>query len=48
MDATPVTRVFRLYRGLGLRHLPVVDVDNKVVGMITRKEIRTDFSHDLA
>lgn len=32
-------RIFRLFRGLGLRHLVVVNVDNKVMGMLTRKDI---------
>merc|ERR1739838_623693 len=44
---TPLTRVFRLYRSMGIRHLPVVDIDNRVVGMLTRKELRTDFKVDL-
>jgi len=44
---TPLTRVFRLYRSMGIRHLPVVDIDNRCVGMLTRKELRTDFKVDL-
>ncbi|KAF7401475.1 hypothetical protein HZH68_007295 [Vespula germanica] len=32
-------RVFRLFRALGLRHLPIVNDTNEVVGMITRKDV---------
>ncbi|KAL7297589.1 hypothetical protein TKK_0009265 [Trichogramma kaykai] len=32
-------RAFRLLRALGLRHLPVVNDLNEVVGMITRKDV---------
>ncbi|XP_053607329.1 H(+)/Cl(-) exchange transporter 7 [Plodia interpunctella] len=32
-------RVFRLCRALGLRHLPIVNDVNEVVGMVTRKDI---------
>ena len=38
-----LSKVFRLYRAMGLRHLPVIDEDNYVVGMLTRKELMTDF-----
>ncbi|VDK39347.1 unnamed protein product [Taenia asiatica] len=34
-----MTRVFALFRRLGLRHLPVVDDFNQVRGMITRKDL---------
>ena len=47
MDVTPLTRVFRLYRAMGIRHLPVTNIENEVVGILTRKELRTDFSQDL-
>ena len=40
---TKLSKVFRLYRAMGLRHLPVVDHNNYVVGMLTRKELMTDF-----
>ncbi|XP_054707765.1 H(+)/Cl(-) exchange transporter 7-like [Uloborus diversus] len=32
-------RIFRLFRALGLRHLPVIDEKNSVVGIVTRKDI---------
>ncbi|XP_031829641.1 chloride channel protein 7 [Nomia melanderi] len=32
-------RAFRLFRALGLRHLPVVNDTNEVVGIITRKDV---------
>jgi len=38
-NVTPLSRVFRLFRTMGLRHLVVVDVGNRVVGIITRKDI---------
>ena len=38
-----LTKVFRLYRGMALRHVPVINLDNEVVGIITRKELMTDF-----
>ncbi|XP_064641339.1 H(+)/Cl(-) exchange transporter 7-like isoform X2 [Lineus longissimus] len=32
-------RIFKLFRGLGLRHLVVVDEDNEVVGIVSRKDL---------
>ncbi|XP_017797738.1 PREDICTED: H(+)/Cl(-) exchange transporter 7 [Habropoda laboriosa] len=32
-------RVFRLFRALGLRHLPIVNDTNEVIGIITRKDV---------
>ncbi|XP_054281681.1 H(+)/Cl(-) exchange transporter 7-like isoform X2 [Macrosteles quadrilineatus] len=32
-------RIFRLFRGLGLRHIVVVNDINEVVGMVTRKDL---------
>ncbi|XP_074511389.1 H(+)/Cl(-) exchange transporter 7 isoform X1 [Sebastes fasciatus] len=47
MNATPYTvpqetslpRVFKLFRALGLRHLVVADGENRVVGLVTRKDL---------
>uniref|UniRef100_W5MHA5 Chloride channel protein n=1 Tax=Lepisosteus oculatus TaxID=7918 RepID=W5MHA5_LEPOC len=36
---TSMPRVFKLFRALGLRHLVVVDSDNTVVGLVTRKDL---------
>lgn len=35
---TSVPRIFILFRACGLRHLTVVDADNHVVGIVTRKD----------
>uniref|UniRef100_A0A8K9X8H0 Chloride channel protein n=1 Tax=Oncorhynchus mykiss TaxID=8022 RepID=A0A8K9X8H0_ONCMY len=36
---TSLPRVFKLFRALGLRHLVVVDSENRVVGLVTRKDL---------
>ncbi|KAL4659085.1 H(+)/Cl(-) exchange transporter 7 [Arapaima gigas] len=36
---TSLPRVFKLFRALGLRHLIVVDSENRVVGLVTRKDL---------
>ncbi|KAM4634626.1 H(+)/Cl(-) exchange transporter 7 [Polymixia lowei] len=36
---TSLPRVFKLFRALGLRHLVVVDEENGVVGLVTRKDL---------
>lgn len=35
---TSVSRIFMLFRALGLRHLVIIDDDNLVTGIITRKD----------
>lgn len=42
---TSVPRIFQLFRALGLRHLPVVSVNNEVVGIITRKDFLKSHNH---
>jgi len=37
-EHTSMPRIFKLFRHLGLRHLIVIDGDNRVKGMITRKD----------
>lgn len=39
LQSATLPRAFRLFRALGLRHLPVVNDINEVVGMITRKDV---------
>ncbi|KAJ3601567.1 hypothetical protein NHX12_032535 [Muraenolepis orangiensis] len=36
---TSLPRVYKLFRALGLRHLAVVDDSNRVVGLVTRKDL---------
>ncbi|XP_054762760.2 H(+)/Cl(-) exchange transporter 7-like [Lytechinus pictus] len=36
---TSLPRIFRLFRALGLRHVVVTDDSNRVVGMVTRKDL---------
>ncbi|XP_056609081.1 H(+)/Cl(-) exchange transporter 7 isoform X1 [Triplophysa dalaica] len=36
---TSLPRVFKLFRALGLRHLVVIDGDNMVVGLVSRKDL---------
>jgi len=44
---SPLTRVFRLFRTMGLRHLVVVNHNSKVMGMISRKDISTHLEEKL-
>jgi len=41
MEGCPLPRVIQLFCSMGLRHLPVVDANSQVVGMITRKDLHT-------
>ena len=40
-----LTRIFRLFRALGLRHLVVVNDRNEVIGIVTRKDVARFRSH---
>ena len=40
---TPILRVYGIFRGMGTRHTPVVNDAMEPVGMITRKELMSDF-----
>lgn len=42
-----LTRVFRTFRVLGLRHIVVVNSDGDPIGMITRKELTVHRMHEL-
>lgn len=44
---TPILRVYGVFRGMGTRHTPVVNDAMEPVGMITRKELMSDFQKDL-
>ncbi|KAB7499559.1 H(+)/Cl(-) exchange transporter 7 [Armadillidium nasatum] len=46
-SASSFQRIFHLFRGLGLRHLIVLNDEHRVVGIITRKDIvKFDFVHE--
>ena len=46
-EITPILRVFGIVRGMGTRHTPVVNDNMEPIGMITRKELMSDFQKDL-
>jgi len=46
-ESTPIGSCFALFRGLGIRHLVVLNEVSRPMGIITRKELRTDFKQDL-
>ncbi|XP_064629427.1 H(+)/Cl(-) exchange transporter 7-like isoform X2 [Lineus longissimus] len=39
LDTTSLPRIFKMFRGLGLRHLVVVNEYNQVIGIVTRKDL---------
>jgi chloride channel 7 len=45
IETFSIERAYTVFRTMGLRHLPVVDKLNKVVGMLTRKDMQ---GHDIA
>ena len=38
-ELMPLSRVYRFFNQLGIRHLPVVDDNHRLVGIITRKDL---------
>lgn len=46
-EHSPIERAFELFRAIGIRHLTIIDRQNNPVGMITRKDIMTNYSHNL-
>lgn len=46
-EETPLIRAFDLYRTMGLRHIPILDQQHCIVGIITRKELTVYKLHDL-
>ncbi|PBJ75715.1 chloride channel protein [Trypanosoma cruzi cruzi] len=42
LDKTTLPRTYTMFRTLGLRHLTVVNPENRIVGIITRKDLVTD------
>ena len=38
-------RIFRLFRGLGLRHIVIVDKRNNVIGIVTRIDVAKYRAH---
>ena len=47
LNTSPLSKIYRIYRGLGLRHLTIVNTDNEVVGIITRGDLCSHFTQDL-
>jgi len=43
VESCPLSRAYKLFRSMGLRHLPVIDVQNHVVGMLARD----NYSHEV-
>jgi chloride channel 7 len=44
-ESSNLPRIFRLFRGLGLRHLVIVNLNNRVVGMVSRIDIAKYRAH---
>ena len=39
LHSTSMPQMFNLFRALGLRHMLILNDDNEVVGMVTRKDL---------
>ena len=39
LSTAPISRAYHLFITLGLRHLPVLDVEGRIVGILTRKDM---------
>ena len=46
-ELCPVPRCFELVRALAIRHMPVLNLEHRPVGMISRQQLSTDYSRDL-
>lgn len=46
-EHAPILRAYGLVRGMGMRHIAVCNEASEPVGMITRKELMTDFKRTL-
>lgn len=44
-ESSNLPRIFRLFRGLGLRHLVIVNLNNRVVGLVSRIDIAKYKAH---
>ena len=42
LETFSIQRAYNLFRSMGLRHLPVVDKCNRVVGILTRKDLQVN------
>ena len=47
LSSSPLSKIYRIYRGLGIRHLTIVNTDNEVEGIITRGDLCSHFTQDL-
>ena len=45
MESCPLSRAYKLFRDMGLRHLPVLDIQNRVVGMLARANFDEETLH---
>ena len=43
---SPLKRVYKLFNEIGVRHLPVLDADHSLTGIITRKDVKPETISD--